>query len=106
MPKLPPLSKEDLDKVERLKKGANVGKVIPRELYFLAEFGYYFGWDGIHAIETDEISLDRAMEILEATRKVHSDKMAEESLFSFYASKDAKNYNKGITKVKDSTRVD
>lgn len=103
MPKLPQLSPEDIEKVKRLK-----GETAPisREMYFLAEFGYYFGWPGIVAIETEVISLDKAQKLLEATRKVHNDKMYEQSKFDFYASKGAKDYNTGIKKITINTRVD
>jgi hypothetical protein len=105
MARLPELSPEDLEKVQRLK--GNTGNiVIDRELYLEAEFGYYFGWPGILAIENDEISLSKVQEILQAMRKVHSDKMLEQAKFDFYASKDSKNFNIGIGKVTNKARVD
>jgi hypothetical protein len=44
-------------------------KVSP-EVYLIAEFGYFYGWDAIQAIRKNEIALDEVEVLLEGARKV------------------------------------
>lgn len=43
---------------------------IDSEWFFIAEFGYYYGWEGIAAILNNEIELDTANLLLLGARKV------------------------------------
>lgn len=49
------------------------------ELYVVAEFGYYFGYEGIRAIKAQEISLDEVYVLLAAARKVWYSKVVDTS---------------------------
>lgn len=53
-------------------------KVSP-EIYLTAEFGYYFGWAGIMAILSNQITLDKAYVLLEGARKVWYQKIVEQA---------------------------
>lgn len=44
---------------------------ISSEVYIVAEFGFFYGWEGIQAIRRNEISLQEAYVLLEAARKVY-----------------------------------
>jgi len=96
MNQLPDLTPEDLAKVERLKNVYKDTTNVNRELYILAEVGYYFGWEAILSYERDEIGLDRVIELLEAVRKVNYTKLYDEALSNFYANKDGKTFIKGM----------
>lgn len=95
MAKLPDLTPEDLEKIARLKGEVEESNVSP-EMYFIAEFGYYFGWAGILAIENGDISLEKANELISAARKVWYTKLYEQSITGFYANKDGKTFNSGM----------
>lgn len=69
------------------------GHDISPEIYLVAEFGYYFGWDGILAIKrgyiekTDGLgkaikepfTLEEAMVLLEGARKVWASKVVDKA---------------------------
>jgi len=106
MTQLPKLSPEDLKKVERL-KGSNPDlKKISPEMYVLAEFGHFFGWEGILAIETEVIKLDKAVELIQAMRVVEGKKLYEQAKATFYATKDSKTFNKGMAQYADNSRIE
>lgn len=48
-------------------------------MYVVAEFGYYFGYDGIRAIKNNEISLEEVHILLAAARKVWYSKVVDQS---------------------------
>lgn len=106
MPKLPELSPEDLEKVKRLKGESSDLKKISPEMYLLAEFGYFFGWDGILAIENEVISLSKAIELLEGMRVVEGRKLYEKAKAMFYATKDAKAFNKAMSSYANNSRIE
>ena len=97
MSNLSKLSPEELAQKEKI---TGVHKdTVTQEMYFLAEFGYYYGWQGILALETNQITLARASELIEATRKVWYSHVYELSLGNFYANKDTKTFNKGMKPI-------
>lgn len=88
------MSKEDRERAiekgrKRLEK--KQGSSISPEIYMVAEFGYYFGWEGIEAIKRGYIQklndkgdvvnepfvLDEVIVLLEAARKVWYTKLVE-----------------------------
>lgn len=106
MAKLPELSPEDLAKVEKLKGIDSSSQIdVSPELYFLAEFGRYYGWEGIVALETGVISLERAIDLVTASKKVWYSYLYEESLAMFYATKSDKAFNKGMKTFINRSRV-
>ena len=105
MATLPSLSQEEREKVERA-SGVNRVNPISPEMYFLAEFGYFYHWEGVQALETGIISYERAQELLEATKMVWHEYQYKESLGGFYASKDSKSFNKGMKYFTDRVKVE
>lgn len=106
MSKLPELSPEDLKKVERLKGGNPELKKISPEMYLLAEFGHFFGWEGVLAMETEVISLQKAIELIEAMRVVEGRKLYEQAKAMFYATKDSATFNKGMAPYANKSRIE
>lgn len=94
MAKLPELSKEDLEKIERLRKGHHDVKAITPEMYFLGKLSYFYGYDGVKAYFSGELSHKDAMELIEACSMVWQEYEYTRALGMFYASKDGKTFNK------------
>lgn len=118
MARLTKLSPERLEELRKLRGDAQTADDIDvsPEMFFLAEFGYYFGWEGITALEghgrgllemkDGYISLERAEKLLAATRKVWYLKLFEQSLGNYYASKDGKTFGKGIKTFTEKMKVE
>jgi hypothetical protein len=71
---------------QRSRKGLDVSP----EIYLVAEFGYYFGWDAMMAVrrgytvvpvtnEKEVFTLEEALILLEGARKVWYSKLVEQS---------------------------
>jgi len=105
MAKLPDLTEEDLKKIERLKGTDTASKDVSPELYFLAEFGAYFGWDAIFAIEAGIIPISKAIDLLEAAQKVRYSHLYDQALAMYYATKDAATFNKGMKVFVNKSKV-
>lgn len=75
---------------------------ISSEIYILAEFGYYFGWQGIEAFRRNEITFEEAFALLEGARKVWYNKLLEQGRMTTTAvatpisKHGAQTYNKGM----------
>lgn len=50
---------------------------ISNEVYVLAEFGYYYGWDAVMAVRNNLISMQEMYALLEGARKVWYTKLVE-----------------------------
>lgn len=70
-------------------------KPLSREWFFLGEFGYYFGFEGVRAVLENYIDTTQAEKLLEGARKVHASHMIDLS----YATRVAT-----IPKAQDYTR--
>jgi len=106
MPRLPELTPEQLAKVNKLKgMDSSTDVEVSPEMYFLAEFGKFFGWEGIVAIETGVIPISKAIDLVAASKKVWYSYLYEESLANFYANKDAKSFNKGMKTFINKSKV-
>lgn len=106
MARLPELSKEDLEKIERLKGKSQDVKSISPEMWFIAEFGFFYGYEGIRAYFSGEISHKDAMDLLEATTMVWNKYAYLTSLGVFYGSKDGKAFNKGSKQFTNKIKVE
>lgn len=110
-PKNPELSKEDLEKIERLRK-RTTGVEVDEFWYFIGEFGYYYGYDGISAILDNKITLDAARTMLQAAIKVRHGIMVEQTSLLYNAliasnSKRGKSIiNSALSPYKSSAKVD
>jgi hypothetical protein len=106
------LTAEQIAKASQAKKRAEAGKVeLDNEWMFIAEFGYYFGYEGIRAILDNEIDLSTAKYLLDAARKVWFSKAADMAHGSFIAAaaaqskKPAAAFKKGIASFIKAMRV-
>jgi len=122
------MSPEDRQKaLERGKKRleGKKGAAISPELYITAEFGYYFGWEGVLAIKRGYIeksdannqvikepfTLEEVMALLEAAKKVWYSKVIDTSHGSLVANSSAYSkspgeaFNKGIKPFTDKADI-
>lgn len=90
---------------QRSRKGLDVSP----EMYMVAEFGYYFGWESVLAIKRGYIekigpngdvvkepfTLGEALVLLEAARKVWYSKLVEQAHGSLIANTSARTQNPG-----------
>lgn len=95
MAKLPELSKEDLEKIERLRGSKVDVKAITPEMYFLGKLLYFCGYDGVRAYFAGELKHEDAMELIEAGSMVWQEYEYQRALGMYYATKDGKTFNKG-----------
>lgn len=91
------LTPEQAEKVAA-KKARHRKATIDPEWYFVAEFGSYFGWQGVMAILKDEIDIDAANLLLLGARKVRYNHLIDDALSTQVAVSSA-NSGKGATKV-------
>lgn len=85
------LNDEELAKIKRAREKAE-GKrsvEVDPESYFIAEFGYYFGFEGIKAILNNEIDLETASTLLAGARKVWYANLSEVGHVHFIAAQAA-----------------
>jgi len=81
------------------------------EIYVVAEFGYYFGYDGIRAIKNNEITLDEVYILLAAARKVWYSKVVDTSHGAVVANVAAKSkspsntFSKGMSTFVNKMKV-
>lgn len=83
-PKRLELTPEDLAKVRRAKLKADKLAISPEEA-FVAEFGYYFGWEGVLAIENNDIDIKTASKLLRGAQKVWYGKLIEQAYITYTA---------------------
>ena len=106
---------------QRSKKGLDVSP----EIYLVAEFGYYFGWEGVLAIKRgyiekigadgitvkDPFTLDEALVLLEGARKVWYSKLVEQAHgnlvanSSTYSQNPGQSFNNGVKPFTDKAEV-
>ena len=85
MPNLLDLMKpEDREKAklrfkQRTEKREDSDNRIPNEMYLVAEFGYYFGYEGIRDVRDNKITLEEMNALLEGARKVWYVKLVEQA---------------------------
>lgn len=70
------LTPEEEAKVARMKQRAE-GVKVDSEWLFIAEFGYYYGWEGVQAILKNEISFAEANMLLQGAIKVWYGKLVQ-----------------------------
>jgi hypothetical protein len=101
------------------------GQSISPELFVVAEFGYYFGWEGVLAIKRgyvekesngktvkEPFTLDEVMALLEAAKKVWYSKLIEQShgnlvaSQSAYSKSPADTFKRGISPFEERAKVE
>lgn len=88
------LTEEQLEKVARRKAQEEASKVSP-EWRLLAEFGYYFGWEGIQAVRNNEIDLETFNNLLGGARKAWASQVVDLATMT-YTSVGATNVKKPL----------
>lgn len=78
------LTPEEVAKVERAKAVHEGNRIEPEEM-LVAEFGYYYGWEGVEAILTNRISTSTMMKLLKGARKVWYSKLIDSSIATYTA---------------------
>ena len=82
------LSEEDKGKALKRNRQRRVSKSLQEinpEIYLVAEFGYYFGYDGIRAIKNNEITLDEVRALIIGARKVWYSRVVDSATGSLAA---------------------
>lgn len=79
------LTPEEQAKVDKLRRRREALNIDP-EWQFLAEFGYYYGYEGIRAIRNNEIPLEEAQALLLAAHKRWNRKVIDIANATYVAS--------------------
>lgn len=82
------LSQDELNRVAAA-RAKNEATKVDENWLFIAEFGFYYGWDGIQAILNNEITMDVANTLLAGARKVWSGRLYDHSMASFIGASSA-----------------
>lgn len=83
---------EELAKVARL-KGEVEAKYVSPEWRMLAEFGYYYGWEAVMSVMTNEIDIDTFNNLLAGARKVWAGQIVDMGQMTFTAHAAAQSKN-------------
>ncbi|WP_455677848.1 hypothetical protein [Sharpea azabuensis] len=84
---------------------------ISTEVYLLAEFGYYFGWEAIQAVRHDDITIEEMFSLLEGARKVWYQKLVENaramtiSVASPLSKNGTKTFKEGMKPFVDRSKI-
>ena len=72
------LTPEELEKVSKA-KARHKGAEVDSNWLFVAEFGYYYGWQGVQAILNNEITMDQANVLMQGAIKVWYGKLVQQA---------------------------
>lgn len=71
---------------ERIKRRQNSSKPkITPEIYLIAKFGIYFGWEAVRDVLNDKISLEMMFAMIEGAEKVYYSQLCENTRGTFVA---------------------
>lgn len=105
--------KKALARFKNSQKQRNGEMRISQEIYALSEFGYYYGWEAVMAVRTNQITLEEMYVLLEGARKVWYSKLAESARAQFVATGSAmahkgadKAFRNGIKPFKKAAEVE
>lgn len=96
---------ELLDLIEKRERDSKpVDDGVTPEMYALVEFGYYFGWEGIMAVENNQISLTDMYLLTAAAEKVRLKHAIDNSFGNLIAhsasrSSNPKAFSEGIKSI-------
>lgn len=106
------LTPEELERVLKRKRQDEKTRVSPEEL-FIAEFGYYYGWDAMLAILSNDISMQDANVLINGARKVWNRQMIDMASIMFTSGTAARSgkkstqvMNKGLKEFYKRAKVD
>lgn len=63
---------------DRMAHRDDIDNKISNEMFILAEFGYYYGWQAVQAVRNNDISMTEMYALLEGARKVWYLKLCEQ----------------------------
>lgn len=96
MPKQLPFSPEEKAKVQANKERREA-TAVDKEWMFIAEFGRYFGYDGVKAILNNEIDLGTATMLLNGARKSYYSDVIDTGIAQYSALVASKSKTAGST---------
>lgn len=106
------ISEADLIKVKR-RKAIDAKSKVSQSWLFLAEFGYYFGWEGIQAVRNDkDFTMEEAEMLIRGARKVWSSKVYDYASAAFIgaasanAKKPSQVFKKATSDIIKSAKAD
>lgn len=108
-PRVLQLSDEEMARIKQAKAKHEKTKVTP-EWQFIAEFGYFFGWEGVAAIMANQIDFDQAQQLIQGARKVWYTKVIDQAVAtqaavaSAQSKKPAQVMKKGLKPFMDEVR--
>lgn len=71
---------------ERIKRRQNSSKSkITPEIYLIAKFGIYFGWEAVRDVLNDNISLEMMFAFIEGAEKIYYSQLCENTRGTFVA---------------------
>lgn len=71
---------------ERIKRRQNSSKPkVTPEIYLIAKFGIYFGWEAVRDVLDDKISLEMMFALIEGAEKVYYSQLCENTRGTFVA---------------------
>lgn len=79
------LTQDELNKVAAT-RAKNESTKVDENWLFIAEFGYYYGWQGVKAILDNEITMDVANILLAGARKVWAGHLYDHASAAFIGS--------------------
>lgn len=109
-PKVLQLTPEQAQKIARAKL-RRVKTILDPEWFFVAEFGHYFGWDGVQSILDDEIDLETANLLLTGARKVRYQHLVDDAvatqvaIASANSKKPKQTFNKGMSEFVKAGKI-
>jgi hypothetical protein len=105
------ISPEDLAKIQERKANDEKLKVDP-EWLALAEFGYYYGWDAIQAVLSNEIDGETLVMLLQGARKLEARRFYDNAKASFIggasanSKKPSQTFTKAVKGIEKSMKAD
>ena len=99
-------------KIVAAKKARHENKLkVDPEWFFIAEFGSFYGWEGVKTILNNEVDIDTANMLLLGARKVRAQHIIEDAVASQVAFSSAqsrtpkKTFSTGIKEFQKEARI-
>lgn len=99
-------------KVQRARAKSELKTKVNDTWLFIAEFGTYYGWDGVKAIRNNEISMEEVEVLMMGARKVWNGKLYDHMTAAFVGAgsaqskKPSKTFNTATKDLLRQTKAD
>jgi hypothetical protein len=91
------LTQEEIKAVSKA-RSRNESTKVEQEWLFVAEFGLYFGWQGVEAVMNDnDLTPEKMNKLLAAARKVQAGHLYDQASVTFYGALSAQSKKPGLT---------